>query len=266
MSFGLARTQDFAFQAAEVMLGTLGTTNSLIAETNSLGLAKDVQVKVSLDVKRLEQGVSNDIVDTTRTGRTVEVTGNLHEYTARNLAYLSMLTATAAAYDPPVAPTSLTALIAAAGVVANVVSATGFTVGETLIILRTDRPHSPHVCKVVSVASLAITFAPAVPAGMDFPVALTRVMKPARIEPGGENSVPSFSCKIVSQTKLDNRPKVLMLPKVQIASGLNISFGTDNYGALPFTLTGLTLVPTDTEFADYVSAQGERLPIRLLKG
>ncbi len=266
MSFGLARTEDFAFQAAEVMLGTLGTTPSLTSETNSLGLAKDVQVKVTLEVKALEQGVSNDTVDRTRTARMVEITGNLHEYTARNLAYLSMLTATSAQYDAPVAPTTLTTAIAAAATVANVTSASGFIAGDTLILIRSDRPHSPHVVRVVSIASQAVTFAPAVPATMDFPIALTRVMKPARIEPGGENNVPSFSCKIVSQTKLDRRPKICMIPKVQVVSGLNISFGTENYGALPFTLKGLTLVPSDAEFNEYVSAQGERLPMRLLKG
>ena len=87
MSAGLAKTDDFLFGTAEVMIGPHADLHDLNPAEHSIGLVKNVAVQQETQYQDLRQGVRNSIVFSKLNQSSVRLSMEVYEYTAKNLAY-----------------------------------------------------------------------------------------------------------------------------------------------------------------------------------
>jgi hypothetical protein len=258
MSYGLAKTNAYQFQTAEVMIGPMGSVNTLNPAEHSLGLVKDVVFKTEPTFSDLTQGVTQDVVHTTQTQNGAMVDGTMSEYTPQNLAYAQGLLSPGITTAVS-SPTTAAAAIAALSVTVNL--GTGFAVGDTISITHPVLINNSHIAKVVSVASNVITFDSALLTAM--PIGAV-VRKLSSFVGAPQLIVPNYSVKIVSALT-NGQSVIILMPKVRISQGLNLTFSGTEYSSNAFSLMGLTLLESEAGFADYV-VSGRRAPYRLLIG
>lgn len=99
-------------------------------------------------------------------------------------------------------------------------------------------------------ANFAITFNRAIPADYEFGAG-DRVHKANLIPVGSYEDQPTMAAKIVGILPDEKEPVTLIIPKMRITNGFNMSFQTDQYGNMPFEFTPYEQVPGDPYYEEY---------------
>jgi hypothetical protein len=253
---GSARTQSFMLSTATVMIGPMADLYNLNKDAHSLGLAKNVVVSSEPSFIELTQGIRNQVVMSVKNNDGLKCSFDVSEFSLRNLAYAAGLDASGATYDP-ITVQHVTAG-AAAPAATTVLVATDVTaqypVGEW-IWLQDGFDDKVHIAKIsarsYAAPNTTITFAGyAIPAGVTFPTG-SRIGLVKPISLGGAVPQPDLSAKIIGVMPKDQRPVVVMFPKIKITRGFNLNFLSDNFAAMPWEFTPYALVSTDTFYSDF---------------
>jgi hypothetical protein len=252
---GEAVTSKFLLSTATVMVGPSSKVMELSPALHSLGLIKNVQVTTDMQSVELTQGTQALTVTSVATSNQVKISGEIYEYSARNVAYAAGLDASGVAFDPSTITGLLSTAITVGGATVVLVSATGFAVGDTIVIQDTLVPDRLHVglISVITTNTLTLAAGFVMPTTSAFPVATTIVYRMRDVKIGAVPSIPTFGVKLVGVMPDDASPVTLIFPKVRIMKGFQMSFQTDNFANMPFEFTPYALLSTDPYFAQFGS-------------
>lgn len=251
---GEAKTSKFLLSDATIMVGPRADVFELTPAKHSIGLVKAVRAEVTHGWSELTQGVTNQTVYSVNNSIDSMISGEVYEYTARNLAYAAQIDATGTDYDE--VSTILTLASEHDDTDTTLALGTGegasTAVGDFLVLQQSES----DVVAVVKVASIAVdtvTFDAAygLPTGVTWAVATTRVFvvkKPVKI--GGASGDTLYGVKIVGLLPENRRPVTLIFPKVRIMKGLSVAFDSQNFSNMPFEFKPYALTPADAFYAD----------------
>lgn len=256
-------TNQFNIGVSTLMIGPMDKVLELTPEEHSIGLIKNFTITAETSEVTLTQGIRNTQVDSQVTGSTIQMTTDVYEYTAKNIAYAAQLAGedfslkgnyklkTAITGDG----TSATAVVlkdVPASAQANLGA------GDTIALQCTGAKDYDKIWlgKVASapvwtadsqdetIGELAITLTAPIPAGWNF-AANDSVFYVNLIPVGSDEPQPYYGVKIVGILPNGNEPFTIVCPKVKVTGGFNISFTTDNYGSMPFQFTPYDLTKED---------------------
>lgn len=250
---GEAKTSEFLLSQATLMVGPSSKVMELNPTDHSLGLIKNVQVTTEPQFVELTQGVEAQTIFSVNTANPSRISGEVYEFTARNMAYGAGIDGSTAAYDPIVTSYALNTAITTGGTsVALVSGGTDFVAGDYLVIQDTSTGDRVHVGKVASVATNTITLATgySMPSTMTFAVATTTIFRVRNIKVGANLFRPTFGVKLVGTMPATGEPVTLIFPKVKITRGLTVAFQGDNFANMPFEFQPYALLPADSYYAD----------------
>lgn len=252
---GEAKTNAFLLQTATLMIGAKDDLFNLNDAAHSVGLVKNTKMGSDPAYIELTQGVKNNVVDSVMTSNKSSVSLEVYEYTAKNLMYSlgldgSTLTSTGLDY----APTTNIAAAATTAVIGSDVSTT-FGIGDWIEIRQGN---DSHIAKLSAVAYSApdttLTFAGyAIPTGVTFVAANTKVRKVVQIDVGSTVDQPYLSAKLAFAKLSDGYEITVLFPKIRISKGFNLSSQTDNYSNMPFEFTPYQMTPADTNYSKFPS-------------
>lgn len=262
---GEAKTNAFMLGTATIMLGAMADLMNL-TEENSIGLVKNVVVQTTPGFTDLTQGVKNSLVYSVMTSNESSVTGEVYEYTSQNLSYAAGLDG--AEIKPTTAKTTVkTAVVAPVGPsteglkVIPVDSVTDFKANDTVFIYIAGT-ENVMVRKVVSIETPANSLT--LDKGLPFALPIGTVVQAVNVLAiGSTDDQPFFSAKIVG--KLANGDMIaILIPKVRIASGLNIGFQTENFDNMALELKVFDLVGTDPFYAAFQKVGPSQKPAKAM--
>lgn len=265
---GEARTSEFLLSTATLMIGPRASVMELVPAKHSLGLIKNVQVSQEMGYTELTQGVNNAVVASVNTSAVPRISGEVYEYSARNLAYGAGLDGSDTAYDPIVTQTTLSAnLTVTSGNKGSLVLATGgavaagFAAGEYGVLQDLNAPDKVHVFKVASVATDTLTLATGyeLPVGETFNAATSVVYRVKAIKVGQVPKQPTFGAKLVGLLPETGEPVTIIFPKVKITKGLGAAFQTDNFSNMPFEFTPYPILSGDPYYSDFGSLKSWKI-------
>lgn len=253
---GEALTDAFMLGTATLMLGPVADLDQLNPEEHSVGLAKNVTMKTTPGFTELTQGVKNTTVFSVQTSNKVMVSGEVYEYTTKNLAYSVGLDGSTFA-PQSVESTVATQMALTLGITGTaMVLATGggtpFAADDDILI-KIGNQDQVYLRKIVSKSTDTLTLNVGLPVAV--PVgAVVQVVSVLGV--GSKEDQPFLAAKIVG--KLANGETIMIdIPKVRITSGASLAFKTDGYDNIPMELTVYDLVATDpfyTRFLPYGNA------------
>ena len=266
---GNAKTTQFLLSTATVMIGPQADLMNLNPAAHGIGLVKNFQMSMDPQYTELTQGITNAVVMSVRTSEPLQCSMEVYEYTLRNMAYASGLDASGVAYNSLTGLALSTAQITAAAtaiVVAGDVTTT-YTVGSYFFIQADADVNSDvvHLAKVSAVAfsspNTTITFAGyAIPTGVTFPVG-SRVGKVVKVPVAqGVLFQPELAAKVVGVLPKNNEPFTILMPKIKITRGLNVSFDSGSFTNLPFEFTPYSVASTDPSYAEFGPAAAILFP------
>lgn len=257
-------TNKFNIGVSTMMIGPMDKVLELTPEEHSVGLIKNFTITSETNEVTLTQGLRNTQVDSQVTGVTTQITADVYEYTAKNIAYAAQL----AGEDFSLTgnyklKTAITGGSSATAVVIKDVPASAqadLAEGDTIALQCTSTKDYDKIWlgKVSGTptwtadaddenkGSLSITLDKAIPSGWDFAVN-DSVFFVNLIPVGSDESQPYYGVKIVGILPNGNEPFTVIVPKAKVTDGFNINFTTENYGSMPFQLT-----PYDMTKDDYV--------------
>lgn len=99
-------------------------------------------------------------------------------------------------------------------------------------------------------AFFTLTVENPIPEGFSF-IAGDRVHKANLIPVGSPEAQPTLAAKVVGILPEGKTPVTIIIPKMRITNGFNLSFQTDQYGNMPFELTPYEMVPGDPLYKEY---------------
>lgn len=242
MTPGTAQTGRFQFSTATLCLAPMAQQKAIHPQLHSVGLIKNVKVDATPSKVDLTQGPMNDVVSTVVNGMPITVSGEVYEFTAKNLAY--GLSLDPAAIVDMAAPVGITGAVAANATTATAAVATGLAIGDWGY-LQDGLDDQVHVFKVTGVTGNVITFTGhPVPTGLSFS-ASARIGEFNKIDADPSKANNNFAARIIGVSVDSNVPVVLHFPKVRIMRGFSMGFSADNFGNMPFELTPMVPLPTD---------------------
>lgn len=247
--YGAPETDGFILNEATLMLGPLGSHKDLTVEEHSVGLFKQMAVTNTRSFADLPVGVRQDSVAQTLNSDMWEISGNGFEYNPRTLMYALGQEG----YTQNLAATVSTTVTTAAAIgtdTLTVAVATGLAVGNWIILKPQVGDDNGLVYQITAIASLVITL----DRDLVAPVAVGDVLVKSQLietNPTNCSGATYLSAKIVSG-KSNCDPIVILIPKVQVTSGLQLNFGTSDYSSIPYTMRALALTRRDPGYAEYI--------------
>ena len=250
MSYGLAMTNRFMLGAATLLLGAQADLFNLTRAQHSVGLIKNFALTAEPSFTDLTQGVKNTLVYSVMTGNTARASAEMYEFTVRNLAYVAQLNGATIQTATNIETTLSAAVTGSSGTPATtitVTSATGFAVGDWILIQDPLVPDDSIVRKIATIATNTITTNPNIQRNLAANAVVRRVNV---IDVGSKEEQPFFSAMVLG-TLADGSEIAVALPKVRITNGLNMAFQSNDYGNMPIELGIYDLTPTDPHYAQF---------------
>lgn len=249
----------FVIGNATVMLAPF-TENvfELNPDDHSVGMVKSVALEQSADQITLKNGIQQLTVDTQKSNVNMTVTFEGYEFDARNLTYAlglagstvkrlrGRLTADAAAAAATISVESYPV----PGDSASMIDAVGdVPVGATLLLQNPDEPDEVYPIAVTEATTGTGPYVVTINGGA--PVDMTTgwiVWVVNEIDVGSFDDDDFFCAKIVGTLSANNEPIVVVIPKLKVSRGFNLTFSETDYSNLPFELAPIVL--TKAEAAD----------------
>lgn len=255
-------TTQFNIGVSTLMIGPMDKVLELTPEEHSIGLIKNLTTSAETSEVTLTQGIRNVLVDSQVTGSTVQITTEVYEYTAKNIALAAQLAGEEFSLKGNYKlKTAITGSVSATSVVLKGVPTSAqadLAAGDTIALQCTSTKDYDKIWlgKVAetptwtadsqdeTIGDLSITLTAAIPSGWDF-AAGDSVFYVNLIPVGSDEPQPYYAVKIVGILPNGNEPFTIVCPKAKITAGFNISFTTDNYGNMPFQITPYDLTKED---------------------
>lgn len=255
-------TTQFNIGVSTLMIGPMDKVLELTPEEHSIGLIKNFTTSAETSEVTLTQGIRNVLVDSQVTGSTVQITTEVYEYTAKNIALAAQLAGEEFSLKGNYKlKTAITGSVSATSVVLKGVPTSAqadLAAGDTIALQCTSTKDYDKIWlgKVAetptwtadsqdeTIGDLSITLTAAIPSGWDF-AAGDSVFYVNLIPVGSDEPQPYYAVKIVGILPNGNEPFTIVCPKAKITAGFNISFTTDNYGNMPFQITPYDLTKED---------------------
>lgn len=255
-------TNKFNIGISTMMIGPMGKVKELTPAEHSVGLIKNLTATSEFNEVTLTQGLRNTQVDSQVTGVTTQVTADVYEYTAKNIAYAAQLAGENFSLTGNYKlNTAITGGSSATEVVLKDVPTSAqadLSAGDTIALQCTTAKDYDKVWlgKVSGTptwtadaddknkGTLTVTLDSAIPSGWDF-AAGDSVFYVNLIPVGSDEPQPYYGIKIVGILPNGNEPFTIIFPKAKITGGFNINFTTDNYGFMPFQITPYDLTKED---------------------
>lgn len=250
---GSAKTSQFHFSAATLMVGPMTEQLGLETAEHSLGLVKNVTVEATPGSVELTQGIMNDVVMTMINSMDIKVSAEVYEFTARNLAYGLSLDGSSAGYDAIASAYALSASAAAAATSAKVATdkTSEFTAGKW-VFLQEGTDDVVHLAKIASSSysspDTTVTFTGfPIPAGQTYTTG-GRMGLITKIDFDPNAALKYVSVRIVGTLAGDKRPVAIHFPKTRITKGFAMRFATDAFANLPFEFTPYAPIASDSGY------------------
>jgi len=230
---------------------------SLNPDEHSVGMVKAVTLEQQADQIMLKNGIQQLTVDTQKSNVNFTSTFEGYEFDARNLTYAlgiagsvvkrlrGRLTADAAA--------DATTLTVESYPVANdpdsVIDAVGDIPEGATILLQ--NPENPDEVYPVSVTAATVDAAP------NYTVTTTAIPVAAptgwtvwvvnELETGSFEQDDYFCAKIVGKLSANDEPIVVVIPKLKVTRGFNLSFSETDYSNMPFELSPIVMTKAEAD-------------------
>ncbi|QHJ78645.1 MAG: hypothetical protein [Caudoviricetes sp.] len=254
-NFGTALGDGFVLNEATLMIGALGSALDLTEEKHSFGLFKNMAITNDKTFQPLNQGVRQETVHQTLTADNWTLAGNGYEYNPRTIMYaLGQAGYTA---DPTVSrvKTTVTNPASTDESTLTLADVTGLKVDDWIVLSTINGNSDGLAYKIKSIANNAVTL----DRKLVSPVAVgDKVVKSTLImtnDPDSCSGANYYSAKIVS-ADVNCNPIVIIVPKIQITSGLNLTFGVSDYANMGFQATPMALTRKDAGY-DWYAQQGK---------
>lgn len=243
----------FVIGNATVMLAPITEdVFTLVPDTHSVGMVKSVSMEEQSDQIALRNGIRQLTVDTVKSNVNMLITFEGYEFDAKNLTYaLGMTGATVqrlrGSLDTAVVATD-TSLSLVSDPLPNDANSlidanSDIPDGATLVIQRADEPDYVYVTKATAattgVGPFVVTV-DAIPAGISFSIG-DYVWVVNEIEAGSFDDDEFFCAKIVGYLSSNQEPITVIIPKLKITRGFNLSFSETDYSNLPFELSPIVM-------------------------
>ncbi|PZP71767.1 hypothetical protein [Methylorubrum populi] len=241
MNPGTAKTGRFHFSTATLCIAPMTEQKAINPLVHSVGLVKNVRVEATPSNVDLTQGLENDVVASVTNGMPITGSGEVYEYTAKNLAY-------GLSQDP----TGLVDLGSAVPVTAPVAGGassvtaalTGASAGDWIYI-QENQDDQVHVAKLSEVSGGTLTFANyPVPTGLSF-TTNARVGKLNKIDAEPSKADTKYAVRVIGLAVDGKTPVTLHFPKCRITRGFSMGFSSENFSNLPFEWTPMAPIPSD---------------------
>lgn len=248
----------FVIGNATVMLAPFSEdVFALTPDEHSVGMVKAVTVTQEANQITLRNGVMQNQVDAVKSNVNMTTTFEGYEFSAENLMHSlglqgatvkrlrGSLTADAEASDTTISIASYPI----PGDTGSAIDATGdIPVGAVLLLQKADQPD--HVYPVKTTAATTgtgpyIATIPALTADTEFATGDT-VWVMNEINAGSIDQDEYFCVKIVGTLSANDEPIVVIIPKVRITRGFNLSFSETDYSNLPFELSPILMSKSET--------------------
>lgn len=247
---GEAKTTNFMLGDATVMIGAQADLFNLNPAAHSIGLVKNFALSADNQYVELTQGVKNTIVDSQITQSNIRANMEVYEATAKNLRYGLGLEGASLSTTG-----DATALASSATATDTTITLTGdvsanYSSGDWIEIKEGD--DKVHIAKLSAAPTVStdttLTFADfAIPTGVTFTTA-AKARKVAVTNAGSRENQPYFSSKVVG-TLSNGEVVTMLIPKLRIVQGFNISFTSDQHGNMPFEFTPFAQVDADVNYS-----------------
>lgn len=231
---------------------------SLMPETHSVGMVKNVTIGMESDQIELRNGILQALVDSRKSGVRLTASFEGYEFTAENL-YRSLgfatqtvvqrrrgkLTANAAAGATSISVESFPI----PGDANSGISATGnIPTGATVLLQKAggegDAVYPVRVTTGATGTGPYTVAIGALPVGVTFSTGDT-VWVVNEVNVGSLDPEDFFCMKIVGTLSAYNVPLVVIFPKVKITRGFNINFSETDYSNMPFEVSPYFLASSE---------------------
>ena len=251
------KDQKFVIGNATVMLAPYTEdVFALTPDDHSVGMVKAVTMTQSSDQIMLKNGVAQLTVDTVRSNVAMATSFEGYEFSARNIMYALGLDGTVVQRLRG----RLTAAVAAAGTALSVESypvpgeaesliddVSDLPVGGTLLLQRASEPDFVYPAKISATTTGSgpydVTIG-ALPTGISFEIGDT-VWVVNEIEAGSFDQDDFFCAKIVGKLSANDEPIMVVIPKMKITNGFNLSFSETDYSNLPFEIEPIVMTKSE---------------------
>lgn len=249
-NFGTALGNGFVLNEATLMIGALGQAMDLTEEKHSLGLFKNLAVSNEKTFAPLNQGIRQDTVHQTLTSDNWTISGNGYEYNPRTILYALGQAGYSADPTAPRVILNVTAPAAEATSEITVEASTGVAEGDWIVLQSSVGAADGLAYQVESVALNVITLDRPLVAPVVIGDKLVKSVLIQTNDPEACSGASYYSAKIVS-ADVNCNPIVLVIPKLQITSGLNLTFGVSDYSNMAFQGTPMASTRQDVSYDLY---------------
>lgn len=243
----------FVIGNATVMMAPFSSdVYTLNPDDHTVGMVKAVTLEMQADQITLRNGIQQLQVDSQRSNVNLTSTFEGYEFSATNLMYALGLQGTVArrlrgALTVQADPTETSLTIASSPVPGDplsLIDAVGdLPSGAMLLLQDPAQPDNVFPVRTTAIATGAgpyVSTVAALPAGVVFPIG-SYVWVVNEIDVGSLETDEFFAVKIVGTLSANNEPIVVVMPKVRVTRGFNLSFSETDYSNLPFELSPLLL-------------------------
>ena len=251
---GQARTLNFLLGTATVMVGDPEELWDLTPSQHSLGLVTKVSFQVEPTFVELSHGAPNRLVYSAQSGERSSLSVEAYEMSSQSMMYaLGARPSTFFSSDAyPVTCGATTATFTHGSDISD-----QFPVGAWIAIQEIppyhDKVHYAQLSAATSGNTLTFTGQP-IKAGNQFS-ASARVMRVKEIPIGTINQGKTFvSVKIVGILPQNDSPIVLVMPKVRIVRGFQVSFQEGAFSRMNFEFLPHQLLPEDPMYSELGNA------------
>lgn len=226
-------------------------------DDHSVGMVKAVTIEQAADQIALRNGIQQITVDSQKSNVNLTTTFEGYEFSARNMMYAlgvqgaivkrlrgkltaavlaGGLTLSVESFPVPGDPTSLIDAIS------------DLPVGARLLVQKANQPDNVIPLTITAVTTGAgpyvVTFGTSKPTTVTF-AAGDIVWVVNEIDAGATKQDEYFCVKIVGTLSANQEPIVVVMPKVRVSRGFNLSFSETDYSNLPFELTPFIMAKSE---------------------
>lgn len=229
---------------------------ALNPDDHSVGMVKAVSITQESDQIPLKNGITQNTVESMKSNVTMTTTFEGYEFSAQNLMHALGLQNTVVKrlrgqLGTAVAAAGTTLSIISypvPGDVASVIDDVGdIPLGATLLLQKADAPDNVYPVKTTALTTGTDPYTAtieALPTGVSFEIGDT-VWVMNELETGSTEQDEYFCAKIVGRMSANDEPIVVVIPKLKVARGFNLSFSETDYSNMPFELTPMIMTQTE---------------------
>lgn len=253
------KSNSFMLSSATIMMAPAFTVPvfDLQPSLHSLGMCRDVSIKVDSSLLELKNGIAQTTVDARRVGVSASISATIMEMSADNIRRSNALaTATATQIKRGVLASALVGGAVSLSITSDPVPGDSLSAitavgdipsGSTILIQRVGGEQdyvfptkSSGVATGTGPYAVPIAGIYAIPTAMSF-AAGARVWVIPSIAIADANADDLFGVKITGTLSNYDKPVTAVFPKVRIGKGFQLQFTETEYGSMPFEMMPFVL-------------------------